>query len=237
MKRTKRTNEPFPLSKRCQRSLAGYVLSGSAAGIGALASVTLAEAEVVYTPTHLFVPAGPGAGYGLDLNGDGVADFQLRNFSASDGGVAFVGPAAHGNLVVGLGGYASALEAGANIGPDGPFAHRTHFATSMAGWVDSSGVIRSSGPWKNTHNRYLGLKFLSNGKYHFGWARLSVHLNTMLLTGYAYETVANKPITAGQETGSEDASSMPSPKGRVGPTLAHLALGVTGLAAWRKEQN
>jgi hypothetical protein len=135
-----------------------------------------------------------------------------------------------------LGGYASALEAGAKIGPLGPFAHRIGFATYMAGWTDSSGNIRSTGPWKNTDDRYLGFKFLINGKYHFGWARLSVHLNTMLLTGYAYETVANKPITAGQETGSEDASSIAPTKSHVSPTLAHLALGVTGLAAWRKEQ-
>ena len=33
---------------------------------------------------------------------------------------------------------------------------------------------RTIGPWRNVTTRYLGLKFKINGKFHYGWARLSV---------------------------------------------------------------
>jgi len=95
------------------------------------------------------------------------------------------------------------LPAGARIGPKQRFAHN---ATSMAHFYTSSGqIITSSGPWKNVKSRYLGLKFFINSKTHYGWARLSVTVHrdgiygiSAILTGYAYETVSNKPIIAGK---------------------------------------
>lgn len=71
------------------------------------------------------------------------------------------------------------------------------------------------GPWagkgKGARDRYLGLKFVVHGKVHYGWARLSVRLGhdrqledvSGTLTGYAYETVPNKPIIAGKTTGAD----------------------------------
>jgi hypothetical protein len=55
---------------------------------------------------------------------------------------------------------------------------------------------------------YLGLKFVINGKTHYGWARFKPHqgLNNYYLTGYAYETIPNKPITTGQIKGPDDNS-------------------------------
>ena len=64
----------------------------------------------------------------------------------------------------------------------------------------------TTGRWDNVDNRYLGMKFTINGKVHYGWARLSVtNLKdkfriTATLTGYAYETIPNKPIKAGKLT-------------------------------------
>jgi hypothetical protein len=54
--------------------------------------------------------------------------------------------------------------------------------------------------------RYLGLRFVIAGKLHYGWARLDVTGNgegvfNAVLTGYAYETVANKGIVAGRTKG------------------------------------
>ena len=54
---------------------------------------------------------------------------------------------------------------------------------------------------------YLGMKFVIQGKAHFGWTRLNVGCtNTKVnatLTGYAYETVPNKPIIAGKTHGPD----------------------------------
>jgi hypothetical protein len=100
----------------------------------------------------------------------------------------------------------------------------------------------SGGPWKNSVNRFLGLKFLINGEIHYGWARLTVladknrELVSAKLTGYAYETVANRPIVAGQTSGTvEGASVTPTPIEHPQVQLGLLALGSGGLDAWRRE--
>jgi hypothetical protein len=71
------------------------------------------------------------------------------------------------------------------------------------------------GPWvgkgNGVANRYLGLKFVIHGKVHYGWARLSVTLGhhwqyddvSGTLTGYAYETLPNKPIITGKTKGED----------------------------------
>jgi len=80
------------------------------------------------------------------------------------------------------------------------------------------------GPWTNVKNRYLGLKFMVNGKPHFGWARANVSCNlsdfkiTAVLTGYAYETIPNKAIIAGKTKGPDVITVEPA-------TLGRLALG------------
>jgi hypothetical protein len=103
----------------------------------------------------------------------------------------------------------------------------------MAGVSTSSEGSSSTpiwGPWANVKNRYLGLKFKINGKYHFGWARLNVQVElggfsiTATLTGYAYETVAGKEILAGQKLNAASSAgreaSAPAPQ-----SLGGLALG------------
>jgi hypothetical protein len=106
----------------------------------------------------------------------------------------------------------------------------------MAGWSVSSGGLNSRGPWRDAHDLYLGLKFFIHGEAHFGWARLSYHTGTMSLTGYAYETVANKPITAGAESGDDALATPPADFNRHPPaSLGHLAQGAAALTAWRRE--
>ena len=52
-------------------------------------------------------------------------------------------------------------------------------------------------------DRYVGVRFLIGGQTHYGWIRLTVTTSTeeaareLRITGYAYETLANKPILAG----------------------------------------
>ena len=53
--------------------------------------------------------------------------------------------------------------------------------------------------------------------------------STAVLTGYAYETVANKGIETGKTSGPDIASAQPA-------TLGQLALGAEGLFARRREK-
>jgi len=237
----RQSRAPVSLSPSCQRRLTSYAMAAAAAGVGTLALATPSEAEIVYTPTNVKIPVRTfqlGFGYKLDLNGDGIADFELMNSTFAHGGNAFVAPVVQGNKVVGFGSYASALVPGVTVGSGGPFAHRAQ-GTFMANWIESSGVISSFGPWRNTRNRYLGFKFLINGAVHFGWARLSVDTNHMLLTGYAYETVANKAIVAGKTSGGDETSSGnpadPGSQVASSATLGRLAQGAAGLFAWRRD--
>jgi hypothetical protein len=88
------------------------------------------------------------------------------------------------------------------------------------------------GPWRKVKQAYLGLKFVIKGKTHFGWARVKGNFNsfpyTATLTGYAYETIPNKPIITGKTKGP-DVPVQPA-------SLGHLATGASAVPAWRVKQ-
>ena len=148
--------------------------------------------------------------------------------------LAVKGPA--GNAVEGIDyrglGYASAVKNGARIGGHQKFASGGRFGQSMARAQQSDTVFyKYYGNWTNVTNRYLGLKFKIHGKTHYGWARVSVvdrgFTLTGTLTGYAYETIANKAIIAGATNGND----------RVDPrSLGHLARGASSVSVWRVKQ-
>jgi hypothetical protein len=79
----------------------------------------------------------------------------------------------------------------------------------------------------------MGLQFNIKGTTHFGWARFTVtNEGGITLTGYAYETVALKPIVTGDTGGNADESvdqqgSAVAPE-LPPPGLGQLALGVIG---------
>jgi len=60
-----------------------------------------------------------------------------------------------------------------------------------------------------------------------------------ILTGYAYETIPNRGLRAGQRSESEDETSSVSPLDLPTlsslPNLGSLASGANGLAIWRRE--
>jgi hypothetical protein len=103
------------------------------------------------------------------------------------------------------------------------------------------------GQWANLGrgltNRYLGVKFNIDQQVHYGWLRISVSTThdhfTAELTGYAYETIPNKPIVAGQ---TEDSNEGAISESFMAPTpapamLGLLALGSLGLSIWRGEES
>ena len=112
------------------------------------------------------------------------------------------------------------MKAGEQIGNK-----RAFYAGGSISHCDSS--VGCVGPWYRTGNRYLGLNFVINGKYHYGWARLKAtgKFGTLkiILTGYAYETIPNKAIIAGKTKGSDVITVQPGSLGR----LAHGWAGIT----------
>jgi hypothetical protein len=230
------------ISDSLNRRLNTYAQVASAAGVSVLALAGASEAKVIYTETNQVTHTG--FPLYIDLNHDGIKDFLLhtlfyRGTSGLEVGLAASGYRNANNVVAGRrfsssGGYflsaASALPAGARIGPKGNFAVRPPFmAVELFGKGDGS-QYSDLGPWAGkgdgVSNRYLGLKFVVGGEVHYGWARLSVTLGhhrqfgdvSGTLTGYAYETVPDKPIIAGQTSGPDVITAPPE-------TLGGLALG------------
>lgn len=235
--------QPSKLTPSLHQQLNMYALAAGATGVAMLSAAQPAAAEVVYTPVHQVILTHQKVT--LDLNHDGIADFVVSNhaFCTTDicGRTLIARPLAAHNKVAGMKGfiftlYASAFKPGAKIGASADFSGKL-----MAASGTEYGYV---GQWQNVANRYLGLKFVAAGEIHFGWARFSVTSGTgkitAVLTGYAYETIANKPIIAGRTKGPEDVAdgpdaslTLPEP----GPAkLGLLALGSPALSLWRREE-
>ena len=216
-----------------EKNLAAYMAAAGAAGVGVLAVAPPAQAKVVYTPVNVTI--GENSQYLLDLNHDGVNDFSFSHFAYGNWDHFYANGLA-ANRIFGNG-SASALRFGVPIGPNGHFSH--------FGLIEKSGATSGSnndfGKWLNVQNRYLGLQFSINGQTHYGWARLTVKSGIVgTLTGYAYETIPNKRILAGQTSGPEVAGVVKGeellmPRERP-QSLGMLARGADGLAIWRREE-
>ena len=237
-----RPSKSFKVSDSLNRQLNTYALVARAAGVSVLALGAVSEAEVVYTETHQVTRAH--VPLYIDLNHDGINDFLLRTTyyvgtSYIKAGMSASGNHKLSNLVAGRrfqrSGYfasgASALQAGALIGPKRGFPVSHPFMVEelfQKGGPSSqySDVGAWVGKGDGVQDRYLGFRFIVDGKAHYGWARISVSIAhhrqyddvVATLTGYAYETVPNKEIMAGRTTGPDVITVPPG-------TLGRLALG------------
>jgi hypothetical protein len=243
-----RARKTADLSVSLHRQLNMYALAAGAAGVGTLALAQPADAKIIYTPAHRVIKVHEK--YLLDLNHDGKIDFTIANSAscATDECFSdlFQQPAV-GNGVMGYTKATSynsawALKRGVRIGPRGQFLDRT---TEMVGIRSAYPFSYVFGKWVNVQGRYLGLRFKVKGQTHYGWARLSVQVVrpphpsiTATLTGYAYETIPDKPIIAGATKGPDDGEptslNTPTPEPA---TLGALAMGAPGLSIWRRDES
>ncbi len=237
---------PSRLSDSAHHQFNMYALAASAAGVSLLALAQPSEARIVYTKAHQVI--GINGVYPLDLNHDGIVDFLIEDTPV---GQLLAQPAV-GNAVEGIKYVADALKKGAGIGPCQRFSGNIYPGMIMACIYSSEGSFWLGGPWVNVTNRYLGLRFQINGKNHYGWARLSTQAEglqiTATLTGYAYETIVNKEIVAGQTSGDDATPGLDPTDSSPGPAapvikpelqatpvpLGQLALGARGVALWRR---
>ena len=58
----------------------------------------------------------------------------------------------------------------------------------------------NEGAWFYGTDKYLGIKFIKSDSTHYGWLRLrdGVYAASLTLIGFAYNSIPNQPILAGQ---------------------------------------
>jgi hypothetical protein len=228
------TMTPLPSSERensadLPKHLRDRLVSYAAAAGAALSvAAPAAHAKVVYVATNVDVTAG----YGIDVGGTRVVTF--RTWDSGDNDEVFYASVRRG--VIASGTQAAKLSSGAQVGPQGPFLAGK--VRMDQGFRTQSGRPFSSGPWQanaGPATGYLGFQFVVDGKRHFGWARLTFTRSfdpaplSVTLTGYAYETIEDRPIVAGDESGRTVAEIAPE------PSLGQLAFGSRAVAFWRKQ--
>jgi hypothetical protein len=223
------------LNSKLERKLAAYITVAGAAGVAVLGAAQPADAKVVYTTANTKLNFGADGTLPLDLNNDGTADITFFGGSASVGyGAVLDVYAATGNGIVGVNNSASALVWGARIGPKDAFLVDGLMA-------EASGCHASTcdykGKWSKTHSRCLGVKFSIHGQTHYGWVSVNVGADPSgaVITGYAYETIPNKPIIAGEKSGPVVAEAHGALQISVGASLGLLARGADALALWRRD--
>jgi hypothetical protein len=217
------------LSPLLEQGLNAYTLAAAAAGVGALCFAQPAEGKIVYTPANVKISTDRGM-FWLDVNHDGIPDFGLINrygrFSRFWSATVNVVPLVRSNEFAAkrhaLSYAAFALPKGAKIGPSAGFQVEYSYPGVMAQAFNNGSRTIIYGYWQGG-TAYLGLKFLIKGNTHYGWARVKVtprtpHGYNATLTGYAYETIANKAIVAGRTKGTSVINAQPK-------TLGGLARG------------
>ncbi len=231
MKRT--SGLPLNVSESLHHRLNSYALAATAAGVGALAFALPGEGKIIYTRTNHVIDRNHPEHEIYLTNNHEASDAEIRySFSSSRGlyrrALFAVGNVA--NTVEDRRPVALALKAGSKIGSSLNFGNsfRTH---TMAEKRITTGTMETQtfGYWFNVSRRYVGLEFRINGKIHFGWLRLSTQTSddySATLTGYAYETIPNKPIIAGKTKGPDVVTVQPA-------SLGHLAHGAASISAWR----
>jgi len=241
-----RPRTPSRISESLHHQLNSYALAASAAGVSVLALALPAEGKIIYTKVHHVIRLGKS--YDLDLNNDGTSDFLINNVNISTTGQQddrlYLVPATGNGFLLGLRTMGSNCKtcpalvvSGYSISHRGSFSGKPVILARASTGVEGNNTFWG-GRWADVSNGYLGLKFQIGNETHYGWARLSVRESfhfrhrtspvTATITGYAYETIPNKPIIAGKTHGKDVVTVQPG-------SLGHLAAGASGLHTWRQK--
>jgi len=233
------------LPEKLEKHLRAYTLTAAAAGVGVLALAPPAQADaifgspspnlpadVVFTPaslnytnfikTHISGRTFNRYSMAIDLDHNGIPDLVFSGFRTYN----IIGEI--GNMYVR--GNLEVLPpiAGQEVGPGGPRNQQFLMAHFFSSFYDQSRNYISGG-FPNGPG-FVGVQFQIDGQTHFGWvgfdALTSYCCADLHVWGYAYDTVPNEPIQTFTSKTSEPTSA----------SLALLALGALGLAAWRRRK-
>ncbi len=167
-------------------------------------SVPPAFSQIVCTDVNPDISAVGNYTQDIDLNNDATPDFRITGaqtgtFSMALAQAQQIGT---GNSVLGTGGgEAQALIAGTVIDGNATTWVQMNSGNQIMALQAGTTLI---GPWIGATDLYLGLKLIINSNTHYGWARFSFYspANSYTFKDYAYNSIPNQQILAGQGCGS-----------------------------------
>ena len=231
------------LMETFEQRMSLYSVAAVAASVSVIALSQPAESSVVIKNVNIPITI---KGVSLDLNNDGVADITFNMFYTAPYYATLsyinVGAMKGGGIVV-KSNYASALLRSARIGPSAYFGKSSHSPFVMEGRDCNGAGCTLFGKWSGNHpNRFLGVKFLINGKVHYGWIRVTLdsgvnQRTAATITEYGYETIANRAVKAGLASNQIKQHPSREKNSKLAASLGMLALGADGLQLWRREED
>jgi hypothetical protein len=162
--------------------------------------------------------------FNLDLNNDGIVDFVINKFSRSTACVSRNDPRYNSSdyfcisiepsdtsnaIMTDDGSLPLSLNDSSAIQADSLWENYGLLLLFATGRATSCFPVTGAGSyWLNVSDKYLGLKFITGNNTYYGWARLSssytlsngytVTAGQLILKDYAYNSIPNQQIIAGQ---------------------------------------
>jgi len=175
----------------------------------AIAGVSETNGQIMYTDLNPDFAGGNGTNYALDMDNDTVADFGIIGATAP--AVGFYGVLPSNSFVGSNPGYIYpfALDSGDVISSAQTIWYGGTSNVGTLNYVSCYNGIGGSN-WCGVTDKYLGLRFQIAGNTHYGWARLDVSASgdSFILKDYAYNSVADEAINAGQDGLSVDENQL-----------------------------
>lgn len=204
----------FLLGKQpLQKKLYAFIVTAMMFSVSANAQIVYRDIapDLTYTITNSRIDT-----FNLDLNGDHTTDFLIRvarqiygrpTKEAPITNHVSITPQESNAFITTTLNTVKKLVPGDTISSSQAWHYTTY--QYLKEWYVEPGVfpsplITNTGEWDNAVDSYVGFQLINGGQTYYGWVRMDVSVSdssaSMTIKDYAYNTIPNQPILAGQTT-------------------------------------